>query len=225
MVPAVASPSRRRRGAAASRAVPDRFVDASKSTPSAQAKLNGKDFLQQKVQYPVFTEPDTSSIGIDELQCLLLKNALLLGVDFRLGAAYKNATPEIDPETCMPTWNVDVVYDEEAAAQFGVPAGKNVEPYDALIGCDGPRSTVRDTMTKYLGDIEKRKFMDCVGIVANVRKVSRKRLKEMGFEYGQEPNDMNRTKMIFKDFFAKINEGPRRPGGHSSRRLRDAFSL
>ena len=46
-----------------------------------------------------------------------------------------------------------------------------------------------------------------VGIVANVRKVSRKRLKEMGFEYGQEPNDMNRTKMIFKDFFQKINEG------------------
>ena len=67
------------------------------------AKLNGKDFLQPKAQYPVFTEPDTSSIGIDELQCLLLKNALLLGVDFRLGCGYKNATPETDPESMMPT--------------------------------------------------------------------------------------------------------------------------
>ena len=35
--------------------------------------------------YPVFTQGDTSSIGIDELQLLLLKNALLLGVDFQLG--------------------------------------------------------------------------------------------------------------------------------------------
>lgn len=168
-------------------------------------KLNGKDFLQQKVQYPVFTEPDTSSIGIDELQCLLLKNALLLGVDFRLGCAYKNATVVKDPDTMMPSWDVEVVYDKEAAASYGCEPGKQVHNFDALIGCDGPRSTVRDTMTKYLGDIEKRKFMDCVGIVANVRKVSRKRLKELGFEYGQEPNDMNRTKMIFKDFFNKIN--------------------
>lgn len=168
-------------------------------------KLNGKDFLQQKVQYPVFTEPDTSSIGIDELQCLLLKNALFLGVDFRLGVAYKNATVVTDPDSMMPSWNVETSYDEMAAKEFGREAGKHVDEFTMLIGCDGPRSAVRDTMTKYLGDIEKRKFMDCVGIVANVRKVSRKRLKEMGFEYGQEPNDMNRTKMIFKDFFNMIN--------------------
>merc|ERR1719326_2713436 len=46
--------------------------------------------------------------------------------------------------------------------------------------------------------------MDCVGIVANVRKVSRKRLRELEFEYGQEPKDMNRTTMVFRDFFKKI---------------------
>merc|ERR1719191_1058594 len=48
--------------------------------------------------------------------------------------------------------------------------------------------------------------MDCVGIVANVQKVNRKRLKELGFEHGQEPGDMNRTKMVFKEFFGKIEE-------------------
>jgi len=48
--------------------------------------------------------------------------------------------------------------------------------------------------------------MDCVGIVANVLKVPRKRLKELGYEHGQEPSDMNRTKMVFKEFFGKIQE-------------------
>merc|ERR1740123_2575157 len=82
--------------------------------------------------------------------------------------------------------------------------GQNFVVFDVLMGCDGPRSTVRETQGRYFGNIEKRKFMDCVGIVANVRKVPRKRLKELGFDYGQEPKDMNRTKMVFKDFFAKI---------------------
>jgi len=169
-------------------------------------KLNGKDFLQQKVQYPVFTEPDTSSIGIDELQCLLLKNALLLGVDFRLGVGYKESSVKLDRETMKPTWNCTLSYDAQAAAYFGATEGDNVEEYDVLIGCDGPRSTVRDMNTKYLGNVEKRKFMDCIGIVANVQKVKRKRLRELGFEHGQEPNDMNRTKMIFKEYFKKLNE-------------------
>ncbi|KAJ8603164.1 hypothetical protein CTAYLR_004601 [Chrysophaeum taylorii] len=164
------------------------------------AKLNGKDFLLQKCQYPVFTEPETSSIGIDELQCLLLKNALLLGVDFRLGVGYKNAVVVADPETMMPRWKLDLTFDEHAKKE------DLEQECDALVGCDGPRSTVRQTMTKYLGEIEKRKFQDCVGIVANVRKVSRRRLRELGFEFGQEPNDMNRTKLVFRDFFHKLNE-------------------
>merc|ERR1712003_603937 len=61
------------------------------------ARLNGKDFMSRQAAYPVFTEPETSSIGIDELQLLLMKNALLLGVDFRLGVAYVNAKISIDP--------------------------------------------------------------------------------------------------------------------------------
>jgi len=170
------------------------------------AKLNGKEFMSRQSAYPVFTEPDTSSIGVDELQCLLLKNALLLGVDFRLGVSYDDSKVVTKSrKTCMPSWDVDCTYDNKAAERFGKRAGKQVENYDCLVGCDGPRSTVREKQGKYFGNIEKRKFMDCVGIVANVQKVSRKRLKELGFEHGQEPGDMNRTRMVFKDFFKKIS--------------------
>jgi len=173
-------------------------------------KFNGKDLLSRGAAYPVFTEPETSSIGIDELQLLLLKNALLLGVDVRLGVGYVNSTIDIDEETCKPTWKCELTYDEGAQAKFNgkldeaIKVGTNYEEFDCLVGCDGPRSAVREKQAKYFGQVEKRKFMDCVGIVANVQKVPRKRLKELGFDNGQEPGDMNRTKMVFKEFFGKI---------------------
>jgi len=167
-------------------------------------KLNGKDLMNQKAAYPVFTEPETSSIGIDELQCLLIKNSLLLGVDFRFGVGYQNAVIVTDEKTLVTHWNCEMTYDEVSAKKYGMKVGVNQQDFDVIIGCDGPRSAVRDTQAKFFGNVEKRKFMDCVGIVANVRKVSKKRLKEMGFEFGQEPGDMNRTKMVFKEFFGKL---------------------
>lgn len=57
--------------------------------------------MSSKMCYPVFTQGDTSSIGIDELQLLLLKNALLLGVDFQLGMSYEDAEIVLDPTTQM----------------------------------------------------------------------------------------------------------------------------
>merc|ERR1711920_925281 len=75
------------------------------------AKLNGKDLLSRAAAYPVFTEPETSSIGIDELQVLLLKNALMLGVDVRLGVGYDNAEAVTDPKSCRPTGNCELKYD------------------------------------------------------------------------------------------------------------------
>lgn len=167
-------------------------------------KFNGKDFMSRQAAYPVFTEPDTSSIGIDELQLLLLKNVLLMGVDVRLGVGYNDSAVVQDKVTCEPRWQCELSYDEIASKAYGKPAGTNTEIFDCLIGCDGPRSTVRDKQAKYFGNIEKRKFMDCVGIVANVQKLSRKRLKELDYPHAQEPNDMNRTKMVFADFFAKL---------------------
>merc|ERR1712050_178335 len=82
-------------------------------------KLNGKDFLSRQAAYPVFTEPDTSSIGIDELQVLLLKNALFLGVEIRLGVGYVNGKIAIDEQTCKPTWNCELKYDSQAAVNYG----------------------------------------------------------------------------------------------------------
>ena len=65
-------------------------------------RLNGRDFMSSKMCYPVFTQADTSSIGIDELQMLLLKNALLLGVDFRLGVSYDDAEIVCDSKSQKP---------------------------------------------------------------------------------------------------------------------------
>lgn len=39
-------------------------------------KLNGKVFLSRAAAYPVFTEPETSSIGIDELNCFAPADSL-----------------------------------------------------------------------------------------------------------------------------------------------------
>merc|ERR1712190_485724 len=89
------------------------------------AKLNGKDFLSRQAAYPVFTEPETSSIGIDEIQVLLMKNSLMLGVDFRLGVGYDNAKVVVDPQTCKPRWKVDLTVDAEAAARYGMTEGKD----------------------------------------------------------------------------------------------------
>ena len=79
----------------------------------------------------------------------------------------------IDPKTSKPRWNVLCKYDEEAIKKYkleesyldSIASGNVDEEFDCLIGCDGPRSPVRSTQTKYFGDIEKRKFMDAVGIV------------------------------------------------------------
>ncbi|CAD7946164.1 unnamed protein product [Amoebophrya sp. A120] len=164
-------------------------------------KLNGKELMSQKACYPVFTEPHTSSIGIDELQCLLLKNLLLLGVEFRLGAGFVDAEVVAGKDKTPPRWNVTISYDAEAQKKYGKGA-EDKEVFGVILGCDGPRSTVREKLEKHFGGIEKRKFMDAVGIVANIEKLTRKRAMELGFSKDLE--DMNRSKMLFKPFFKKI---------------------
>jgi len=156
-------------------------------------RLNGKDFMSSKMCYPVFTQADTSSIGIDELQILLLKNALLLGVDFRLGVAYEDAQIVLDPKTQKPQWQVQCSYDAQAAATFKVAPGSNAETYDVLMGCDGARSRVRESQPQIFGEVDKRNFKKMIGVVANVQKVPRQRLRELGFKSGLEPTDMKRA--------------------------------
>jgi len=156
-------------------------------------KLNGKDFMSSKMCYPIFTQADTTSIGIDELQLLLMKNALLLGVDFRLGVGFENAEVVVDPKNSKPRWKCTVSYDAQAAAKYKVEAASRFETFDVLMGCDGARSRVRESQPQIFGDVDKRNFKKMIGVVANIQKVPRKRLMEIGFKDGREPTDMKRA--------------------------------
>merc|ERR1719364_298012 len=98
--------------------------------------------MSSKMCYPIFTQGDTASIGIDELQMLLLKNALLLGVDFRLGVSFDDAIMQVDQKTQKPRWKVMCNYDTSGAESQGVEPGSHSELFDVVMGCDGARSRV-----------------------------------------------------------------------------------
>jgi hypothetical protein len=156
-------------------------------------RLNGRNWMSSKMCYPIFTQGDTASIGIDELQMLLLKNALLLGVDFRLGVSFDDGEMLADPITQKPRWQVKCTYDAQAAATKQISPGLHTEVFDVLMGCDGARSRVRESQPEIFGEVDKRNFKKMIGIVGNIQKVSRQRLKELGFPSGQEPTDMKRA--------------------------------
>jgi hypothetical protein len=156
-------------------------------------RLNGRNWMSSKMCYPVFTQGDTASIGIDELQMLLLKNALLLGVSFHLGASFDNAEMEVDSKTQKPRWKVSCTYDIQAATLYNLEPGSRTDIFDVLMGCDGARSRVRESQKEIFGEVDKRNFKKMIGVVGNVQKVSRQRLKELGFSSGQEPTDMKRA--------------------------------
>lgn len=156
-------------------------------------RLNGRNWMSSKMCYPIFTQGDTASIGIDELQMLLLKNALLLGVDFRLGVSFDDAIMQVDQKTQKPRWKVMCNYDTSGAESQGVEPGSHSELFDVVMGCDGARSRVRESQPDIFGEVDKRNFKRMIGVVGNLQKVSRQRLKELGFPSGQEPTDMKRA--------------------------------
>jgi len=154
-------------------------------------RLNGRKWMSSKMAFPVFTNLQTSSIGIDECQILLMKSALLLGVEFRLGVAYEGAEVVVpDERTQRPKWAVNLKADEGAQTRFNMTED-GTEQFDALFGVDGGQSTVRDSMVDYLGEPQTRKFKNMYGIVANLRKLEKKQLMEKGFHGGLEPDDIN----------------------------------
>jgi len=126
---------------------------------------------------------------------LLLKNALLLGVDVRLGVSFDDAEMVIDANSQKPRWKVKCTYDQRAAYHCNMDPGSNTAIFDVLMGCDGARSRVRESQPKIFGDVDKRAFKRMIGVVANVQKVTRTRLRELGFPSGQEPTDMKRAHM------------------------------
>ena len=58
--------------------------------------------------------------------------------------------------------------------------GNNLEEIDCVVGCKGPRSPGRDKQAKDFGGVEKRKFMDCVGVVANMQRGPAEALEGVG---------------------------------------------
>jgi hypothetical protein len=152
-------------------------------------RLNGRNFMTPKMCYPVFTNGHTSSIGIDESQMLLLKTALLLGVNFELGVGYDTAEIDIENEQNQrPSWMVSYTADAMAQERCKKEA-KGQQRFDALFGCDGGGSKVRVTQVEWLGEPKTRKYKKMYGIVSNLRKVGKTKLKDMGFESGLEPED------------------------------------
>ena len=99
--------------------------------------------------YPVFTEPHTSSIGIDELQCLLLKNLLLMGVEFRLGVGFQDAKvvegSGSGKGSTPPRWGVTLSYDELAQKKYGKGAASQ-EVHSMKFGFEA----FSDLMIKFL---------------------------------------------------------------------------
>jgi len=154
-------------------------------------RLNGRNFMTPKMCYPVFTNAHTSSIGIDEAQMMLLKTALLLGVRFELGVGYVDAEVEIDDESPnqRPFWEVEYTADEIACQKYGKTASGGKQRFDALFGCDGGGSKVRGSQVDWLGVPKTRKYKKMYGIVSNLRKCSRSKLKSLGFDSGLEPED------------------------------------
>lgn len=156
-------------------------------------RLNGRNFMTPKMCYPVFTNVHTSSIGIDEAQMLLLKTALLLGVRFELGVGYVNADIHVDEESKAqrPSWMVEYTADEIAAEKYGKKSTGGKQSFDALFGCDGGNSRVRNSQVDWLGVPKTRKYKKMYGIVSNLQKCGRAKLKSLGFESGLEPEDRN----------------------------------
>lgn len=154
-------------------------------------RLNGRSFMTPKMCYPVFTNTHTSSIGIDEAQMLLLKTALLLGVRFELGVGYVDAEIDVDEASSSqrPSWNVEYTADETACERYGKTAAGGKQRFDALFGCDGGNSRVRNTQVDWLGVPKTRRYKKMYGIVANLQKCSRAKLRSLGFESGLEPED------------------------------------
>eukprot|EP00584_Thalassiosira_punctigera_P007129 CAMPEP_0172534150 /NCGR_PEP_ID=MMETSP1067-20121228/6614_1 /TAXON_ID=265564 ORGANISM="Thalassiosira punctigera, Strain Tpunct2005C2" /NCGR_SAMPLE_ID=MMETSP1067 /ASSEMBLY_ACC=CAM_ASM_000444 /LENGTH=913 /DNA_ID=CAMNT_0013318901 /DNA_START=128 /DNA_END=2869 /DNA_ORIENTATION=+ len=151
--------------------------------------LNGRNFMTPKMCYPVFTNTHTSSIGIDESQMLLLKTALLLGVRFELGVGYADAEVDIENEKNQrPTWLVQYTADPIAQERYG-KSETGEQRFDCLFGCDGGASRVRSSQVEWLGEPKTRLYKKMFGIVSNLRKVGRSKLKELGHETGLEPED------------------------------------
>lgn len=105
------------------------------------------------------TNPDLLHCGIAELQTLLLKTALLLGVEVFLGASF------VDARCQEGGWSVDLCPAEEAGASPGAPTElRNVA---VLIGSDGPASRVSHVAGIRASEVGSLRNEEAIGLVCN----------------------------------------------------------
>ena len=118
-----------------------------------------------------------------------MKTALLIGVNFKLGVGYVDGEIDIENEQNQrPSWMIEYTADKIAQERYGMEA-TGTERFDALFGCDGGQSRVRKSQSEWLGEPKTRLYKKMFGIVSNLRKCSKKKLKELGFDNGLEPED------------------------------------
>lgn len=90
-------------------------------------------------------DPDFLHIGIAELQMLLLKPCLLLGVQVFFGTEYVGSMPEAHgPHNPSPAWAV-LMQHAETNLMSGLPgpvSPERLRRVDLIVGADGPRSRV-----------------------------------------------------------------------------------
>mmetsp|Transcript_79284 Transcript_79284/g.157000 ORF Transcript_79284/g.157000 Transcript_79284/m.157000 type:complete len:834 (-) Transcript_79284:97-2598(-) len=90
-------------------------------------------------------DPDFLHVGIAELQMLLLKPCLLLGVQLFFGTEYVGSMPEAHgPHNADPAWSVLVQHAQTdfASAFPGPVSPERFRGVDFIVGADGPRSRV-----------------------------------------------------------------------------------
>lgn len=91
-------------------------------------------------------DADFLHIGIAELQMLLLKPCLLLGVQVFFGTEYVGSMPEAcGPHSAKPAWAVQVQHAKTNSTTSGLPgpvSPERLRGVDLIVGADGPRSRV-----------------------------------------------------------------------------------
>ncbi|XP_055349222.1 protein-methionine sulfoxide oxidase mical3a-like isoform X2 [Paramacrobiotus metropolitanus] len=96
--------------------------------------------LGAKKFYPKFCSGNVDHISIRILQCILLKMALLLGVEFHYGVSFINyiEPPEYDGADCTG-WRAEVHPADHTVASY---------EFDVLVGADGRRNTLQGFQRK-----------------------------------------------------------------------------
>ncbi|XP_071445763.1 uncharacterized protein Mical isoform X2 [Hetaerina americana] len=89
--------------------------------------------LGAKKFFGKFCAGSIDHISIRQLQCILLKSALLLGVEVHEGVSFEGLRPPPEDQSDRIGWRADVLPADHPVAQY---------EFDVLVGADGKRNTL-----------------------------------------------------------------------------------